>query len=194
MKKFFFFPLWKVEKIEAELSELEQQGWRLDKFSPFHCFHFVKSSIKSTSFFFTYKLIKENGMADMEHFLKSKLNASPVHGTTASLFHSVYVYRIPSRPSLEKGRFYRNIYLQHMVRQKILLGFILPILCALCFTCQLVFSGMPAEAVAAWIFIGLLNLLPLAYCGYQFYGLRKLKKQYKTMLPHISTSYDDFLM
>ena len=84
MKKFFFFPLWKIENLEGKLSKLEQNGWRLDRLSPFNCFHFVEATAKDTSYFFTYKLIKENGMADIEHFLKSKHNANPVRGTPAA--------------------------------------------------------------------------------------------------------------
>ena len=194
MKKFFFFPLWKIENLEGKLSKLEQNGWRLDRLSPFNCFHFVEATAKDTSYFFTYKLIKENGMADIEHFLKSKHNANPVRGTpAASILHSVYVYRIVSCANLEKPRFYRNIYLQHLVFQKILLGIFMPILCSLLLTFQLISGGLPAEDIPQWIFLGFLVLLSLAYCGYQFYGLCHLKQQYKKMLQHISISYDDLL-
>lgn len=192
MKRFFFFPLWKIEKIEKELSELELNGWRLDRLSAFNCFHFVESSPKHTSYFFTYKLIKENGMADIERFLKSKHGANPVQGSpTASILYTVYVYRMVSSEDLEKPRFYRNIYLQHLVSQKILLGISLPILCALLFIFQLVTSGIGTEDMPSWIFVGLINILPLAYCGYQLWGLYRLKLEYKKALQHISVSYDD---
>ena len=193
MKKFFFFPLWKVEKIEKALSNMEQNGWRLDKISFFNCFHFVESSPKKTSYFFTYKLIKENGMADIEHFLKSKLGANPVNGAPAAILHSVYVYRIASDADLEKLWFYRNIYLQHLVGQQILLGLFLPILFILLLIIQLITSGIGTADMPSWVFIGLMNVLPLFYCAYQFVGLRQLKRQYKKMLPYISISYDDFL-
>ena len=192
MKKFFFFPLWRIEKLEEKLSKLEQKGWRLDRLSPFNCFHFVEAAAKDTSYFFTYKLIKENGMADIEHFLKSKHSANPVPGTpAASIHHSVYVYRIVSCVDLEKPRFYRNIYLQHLVCQKILLGMFMPILCSLLLTIQLISGGIPN--IPQWIFLGVVALLSVAYCGYQFYGLCRLKQQYKKMLQHISISYNDLL-
>lgn len=194
MKKFFFFPLWKIEKIEKELSQLELNGWRLDRLSAFNCFHFVESSPKHTSYFFTYKLLKENGMADIEHFLKSKHGANPVQGApTASILHTVYVYRMVSSADLEKPRFYRNIYLQHLVSEKILLGLFLPILCAILLVFQLVTSGIGAERMPSWIFIGLINLLALDYCGYQLWGLCRLKQEYKKALQQISISYDDLL-
>lgn len=194
MKKFFFFPLWKIEKLEEKLSKLEHMGWRLDKLSPFNCFYFVESSAKNTSYFFTYKLIKENGMADIEHCLKSKYSANPVYGTpAASILHSMCIYRIVDCPDLEKLRLYRNIYLQHLVRQKILLGLFLPILCSLLLAFQLISAGIPTEAIPQWIFLGFIALLALVYCGYQFYGLCCLKQQYKNMLQHISISYDDLL-
>lgn len=192
MTKFFFFPLWKIEKVEEELSNLEGNGWRLDRLSPFNCFHFVKSSAKDTSYFFTYNLIKDIGMADIEHFLKAKHSANPVRGTTStSIFHTVNVYRIVSNADLEKPRFYRNIYLQHLVRQQLLLGAFLPILCTMLLIFQLAAYGMPVEDMPKWIFLGMINVLLLAYCGYQVYGLFRLKQQYKEMLPHISISYDD---
>lgn len=194
MKKFFFCPLWKIEKLEEKLSKLEQMGWRLDRLSPFNCFHFVESSAKDTSYFFTYKLIKENGMADIEHCLKSKHSANPVRGTPgASILHSVYVYRIVACADLEKPRFYRNIYLQHLVCQKILLGLFLPILCSLLLGYQLISGGIPSEDISQWIFWGFITLLALTYCGFQFYGLCHLKQQYKKMSQHISISYDDLL-
>lgn len=192
MTKFFFFPLWKIEKVEEELSNLEGNGWRLDRLSPFNCFHFVKSSAKDTSYFFTYNLIKDIGMADIEHFLKAKHSANPVRGTTStSIFHTVNVYRIVSNADLEKPRFYRNIYLQHLVRQQLLLGAFLPILCTMLLIFQLAAYGMPVEDMPKWIFLGMINVLLLAYCGYQVYGLFRLKQQYKEMLPHTSISYDD---
>ena len=193
MKKFFFFPLWKVEKIEKALSNMEQNGWRLDRISFFNCFHFVESPPKKTSYFFAYKLIKENGMADIEHFLKSKLGANPVNGAPVAILHSVYVYRIASDADLEKLWFYRNIYLQHLVGQQILLGLFLPILSILLLIIQLITSGIGTADIPTWIFIGLMNVLPLFYCAYQFVGLRQLKRQYKKMLPYISISYDDYL-
>lgn len=194
MKKFFYCPLWKIEKLEENLSNLEQMGWRLDRVSPINCFHFVKSSAKDSSYFFTYKLIRENGMADIEHYLKSKHRANPVHGTpVASILHSVYVYRIVSCGDLEKPRFYRNIYLQHLIRQKIVLGLFFPILCALMLTIQILIGGVPAEEIPQWVFFGFITLLSLAYCSYQLYGLYNLRQQYKKMLPHISISYDDLL-
>ena len=192
MTKFFFFPLWKIEKVEEKLSNLERNGWRLDRLSPFNCFHFVKASAKDASYFFTYNLIKDIGMADIEHYLKSKHNANPVRGTTStSIFHAVNVYRIVSNADLEKPQFYRNIYLQHLVRQQLLLGAFIPVLCTMLLIFQLVAYGMPAEDIPKWIFLGVINVLLLAYCGYQAYGLFRLKQQYKEMLPHISISYDD---
>ena len=195
MKKFFFYPLWKIEQLEKKLSIFEQTGWRLDKLSPINCFHFVESSAKDTSYFFTYKLIKENGMADIEHCLKTKHKANPVHGTlAASILHSVYVYRIVSCEDLEKLRFYRNIYLQHLIRQKILLGFILPIAYSLCLTIQMISGGVHIEDIPQWAFFGFITLLSFAYCGYLLHGLYCLKQQYKKMLQLISISYDDLFL
>lgn len=192
MKKFFFYPLWKIEKLEEELSHLEQSGWRLDKISPINCFHFIQSAAKDASYFFLYKLIKENGMADIEHYLKSRLSANPVRGTpAASILHSVYVYRIVSCEDLEKPRFYRNIYLQHLVCQKILFGLFFPVLCSLMLILQIISGGVSNADIPQWIFFGFIALLSLTYCGYQFYGLYHLKHQYKKMLKHISISYDD---
>ena len=192
MKKFFFYPLWKIERLEGKLSSLEQMGWRLDRVSPINCFHFVESTAKDTSYFFTYKLIKENGMADIEHFIKSKHNANPVCGRLdVSILHSVHVYRIASCADLEKSRFYRNIYLQHLVRQKILFGLFFPILCSLILTLQIIGGGVPVEDIPQWILFGFITLLLLSYCGYQFYGLHRLKQQYKKMSQSMTISYED---
>ena len=193
MKKFFFVPLFKVEKIENELSCLEEKGWRLDRISFFNCFHFVESSPKKASYFFTYKLIKENGMADVEHYLKSKLGANPVNGELDVFFHTTYVYRMVADPDLEKPRLYRNLYFQHLVSQQILFGLIMPIISVCCFLMQLITTGWESVDTRSWVIIGLMNVIPLCYCVYEFWNLCRLKKQYKKMLPHISFPYDDFL-
>ena len=46
MTKRFFTPAWKCEKLESELSRLEQEGWRLDKISGFRKFEFIKATPK----------------------------------------------------------------------------------------------------------------------------------------------------
>ena len=193
MKKFFFFPLWNVEKIENELTQLEQNGWRLDRISFFHCFHFVEASPKKTSYFFTYKLIKENGMADVEHYLKSKLGANPVKGELDAIWQTAYVYRMESGPDLEKPRFYRNIYLQHLVGQQILFGMLIPFISVLCLMGKFIFSGIGPADAPELLSIGVMNVIPLCYSVYQFLGLSKIKKEYKKMLPDRNISFDDFL-
>ena len=54
MVKRFFAPIWKCDEIEAELSRLEKEGWRLDKISGFRKFEFTKATPKDKAYFFTF--------------------------------------------------------------------------------------------------------------------------------------------
>ena len=191
MKKFFFFPVWKAEKIEQKLSCLEQEGWRLTKGAAPFLFCFTQSKPKETQYFLTYSDTKELGMWNIEHYLKSKLNADELKNFSFGLMTTVNVYRITQSTNLEKPRFYRNIYLQHYVLMRILLFLVLPVITALCGILQKTLGAFSTQQVAEWAFLVILSIVSLFVCGWYVYGFLFLKQQYKQMREHISIVYED---
>ena len=191
MKRLFFFPVWKVEKIEQEFSRLEQEGWRLTKCATPFLFCFTLSNQKKTQYFFTYSEVKGRKMQEIEHFLKSKLNADEINNSSLGFFSITNVYRMTQPADLEKLRFYRNVYLQHFVSVRIMASLGLPVITVACGILQQIQGGFSAQQLTEWTFLLILSSLSLLLCGWYIYGLCQLKRQYKQIRKHISISYED---
>ena len=67
MKKFVFFPLWRIEDVEKYLESMEQKGYRLEKIKHSYWFYFKESTSKkaSSSILLTGK---EMGPTRQRHF------------------------------------------------------------------------------------------------------------------------------
>lgn len=122
MVKRFFSPIWKCEKIESKLEQLENDGWRLNKISGLRKFQFVKSSPQTTRYFFTCSFVKESGMIQTEQLLKRQYKATKISGNFIEGLKTTSVYRITREADLLQRKVYRNIYLRHLVLQYILIG------------------------------------------------------------------------
>lgn len=118
----FFSPIWKCEEIESKLEQLEKDGWRLDKISGFRKFQFIRSQNKEVKYFFTCSFVKEHGMIQTEQALKSQFKATEIRGGFIELLKTTSVYRITKTEDLLQRKFYRNIYLRHLVMQYVLIG------------------------------------------------------------------------
>ena len=126
MKKRFLYPIWKFDEMEKELALLEKSGWRLDKIKGLRCFEFVKSTPKTTTYFFTYYLAREKlTMHLIEDTLKQDFNANQIKGSLAVGFGGVYVFRLTKPVGLTEQKVFRNIVLQHLVFKKVVYGLLL---------------------------------------------------------------------
>ncbi len=192
MKKFFWFPLWKVEKAEAWLSEMEREGWRLVKVGAFHRFHFKKSVSKEKSYFFTWSMIKGRGMWDTENYLKGKCNADAIPSSGwCSLLYMEEVFRMTHMEEPEKLYFYRALYLRHLLWQRILMYMLVPVFTALCLLMEIICYGFPYEELHRWLGIGLLSVPCLVLAGWNVYGLQVVKRRYHELLGKISLHGND---
>lgn len=88
MRKFIFFPLWKIEDIEKYLESMEQNGYRLEKIKFSYWFCFTKSTSKQMCYFLSYKSFRGSGMGHYDYALLSKHGANPVESKWC--FYTMY--------------------------------------------------------------------------------------------------------
>ncbi|MBQ8860622.1 MAG: DUF2812 domain-containing protein [Ruminococcus sp.] len=174
MKKRYFYPIWKLDELDNELSKMEQNGFRLDKVSHFRTFHFVKSKPRDVQYFTTYTFVRERGMATTEQSLKEK----GANRISASLdgWGLANIFRITNSINLKEKLEWRNIYLQHVVYQKFLIPLCFCIFSLTCTFLQMYLHGL--NPIIDIISI-LITTVSAIFTIYNLYGLIFLKKQYK---------------
>ncbi|MBE6666580.1 MAG: DUF2812 domain-containing protein [Ruminococcaceae bacterium] len=170
MTKRFFAPVWKCDEIEAELSRLEKEGWRLDKISGFRKFEFTRATPKDATYFFTY-WEKGSNMYDYEASLRREYKALPIKGFFIAGGPQTHIHRIPQDVDLAPYKRSRNFFLRYLVLQYIWVGLIFFSLSAL----LLIISDTVAEV----IFSAFLAFIWASMFFPNFYGWIYLRKQYK---------------
>ena len=168
MTKRFFAPIWKCDKIESELSRLEQEGWRLDKISGLRKFEFAKATPKSATYFFTYRTRNRN-MYDYEACLKREYSALPVKGIFIESDRT-RIYRITKNVDLHQYKASRNFFLRYLVLQYVWLALFL-------FTIAIV-GFMLSNTVADFIASSLIAIIGTILFFPNFFGWIYLRKQY----------------
>lgn len=174
--KHFFSPIWKCDKIEAELEKLEKDGWRLNKISGFRKFQFVKSPPKETKYFFTFSLARDSGpgMIDTTYLLKQQHQATKIDGNFIEGLKTTSIYRITKDADLTQQKIYRNIFLRHLVMQNIWLPLFFVVLSVVCIALDnKSFWNMENICFFAVGFIGIAVII------YNLIVLIYLRKQYK---------------
>lgn len=114
MKKIIYYPLWKIEKLEKKLNDLEVAGWRLKSVQYSLVFNFEKSKSKCANYIITYNLAKDNtpSMFEYERILLSKYSANKIFskGTGYNFFRITGEKR-----EFESLKNYRNNYIKHVL-------------------------------------------------------------------------------
>lgn len=78
MKKFVFFPLWKIENVEKYIETMEQKGYRLEKIKHSYYFYFKESIPKQMAYFISYKSFRGKSMGYCDYALLSEHNANSI--------------------------------------------------------------------------------------------------------------------
>ena len=177
MTKRFFSPIWKCEEIEFKLEQLEKDGWRLEKISGFRKFRFIQSQKKTVKYFFTCSFVKESGMILTEQALKSEFKATEINGNFIELLKTTSVYRITKTEDLLQRKFYRNIYLRHLVLQYILISLLFTTIAAVGITLSCVVNKNPLFDICH-LFLAIVGFLSLIVMLRYLFGLFYLRKQY----------------
>lgn len=183
IKKFMFFPLWKVDELENELNKLECQGWRLVKIK-FMLFYFVKSNSKDTAYIVTYNMhndFKPN-MYEYEHMLLSEYYADKI--SSGNISYSIF--RITGKNRDFKDLIeYRNKYFQHILFQYIIGLFVLLLFFLALIIVPIVFHGITILCdIIFTLFCEIILLLLTIYCIYGYIKQRKKAKDYGTQKEH----------
>ena len=173
----FFSPIWKCEEIESKLEQLEKDGWRLDKISGFRKFRFIRSQNKEVKYFFTCSFVKESGMTITEQALKSQLKATEIGGSFIELLKTTSVYRITKTEDLLQRKFYRNIYLRHLVMQYVLIGLLFTAIAVAGITLSCVVNKHPLLDIRH-LFLVIVGFVGLTIALRHLFGWFHLREQY----------------
>ena len=177
MTMHFFSSMWKCEEMESKLEQLEKDGWRLDKISGFRKFRFIRSQNKTVKYFFTCSFVKESGMIQTEQALNSQLKATEINGSFIEFLKTTSVYRITGTEDLLQRKFYRNIYLRHLVLQYILIGFLFTTIAVAGIVLSCVVNKNPLLDIRH-LFLAIVGFFALIVSLRHLFGLFYLRRQY----------------
>lgn len=175
MKKRYYYPIWRLDDLDNELAKMEQIGFRLEKVSHVHTFHFVQSKPKNVQYFTTYTFIREQGMATIEQSLKEKgANYIPAKLDNLGV---VEIYRTTDDTiNLKEKIKYRNVYLQHVLFQKFIIPLCFFIFSLICTVFQIHFHSFNPISD---IILLLITAISAIFTIYNLYGFIYLKHKYK---------------
>lgn len=81
IKKFIFFPIWKIDELENYLKEMEKQGYRLDYIKYSYWFYFKESNPKEMNYFLSYKSFRGQNMDHCDYAIESEHNGHIINHT-----------------------------------------------------------------------------------------------------------------
>lgn len=184
MKKFMFFPLWKINKLENKLNEMEKQGYRLDYIKYAYWFYFKESKSKNSDYIITYTMPKDNhsGMYEYGYELLSEYSANEIKST-----QTIYnVYRITGENRdfkdliAYRDKYFQRVYFQYMIISLFfLLISIVPMILSLIFDGAIITDDVNSFALDEFVFLMIMGVVSLLFAIYYFYGYIQQKKKVK---------------
>lgn len=171
MKKFKYYPLWKINDLEKFLSKSELEGWRLSYIKYSCIFYFVKCKSKNSDYVVTYNMANDNtaGMYKYEQELMEDYCADKI----ASKATGYSVFRITGQNRDFKDlKQYRNKYLKHVMFQYMLISLIF-LITGLMLMIASIHHSLPVYGQVA---AGSYLFLTLALFIYKIYGYVKQSK------------------
>ncbi len=182
MKKRYLYPIWKLDIIEEQLRKMEQNGYRLDKVTPFRTFHFVSSKPKDVQYFSVCSIIREFASTYSTEQSLLENGATKIKGSLFGFTCSTDIYRITKSTEMKEKHEYRNIYLQRVVLQRFIISIIIALLTLLCTVLQCISLGIEGLLENAFSFVLVCSIFTISflYALHNLYGFIFLRKQYKT--------------
>lgn len=171
MRKFKYYPLWKINALEDFLSKSEFEGWRLSCIKYSCIFHFVKCKSKNSDYVVTYNMAKDNtaGMYQYEQELMKDYCADKI----AAKATGYSVFRITGQNRDFKDlKQYRNKYFKHVTFQYMLISLIF-LITGLMLMIASIHHSLPVYGQVA---AGSYLFLTLALFIYRIYGYVKQSK------------------
>ena len=119
MKRFCFCPLWKIERTEQWLKQMEAEGNRLEKVTFMGMlYHFKSAKPRLADYIFVYTSLKEKDMSLVADGLKSTHSANEI-STNASILS---LYRVTNPCDLTFEKETRFIYFRTRLLAMLLLS------------------------------------------------------------------------
>lgn len=168
MKKFIFFPLWKIDELENKLKEMEKQGYRLDYIKYSYWFYFKEAIPKEMNYFLSYKSIRGQSMEHCDYAIESEHNGHIINHT-----YSYYrLYRSTDKNiNLKLLYGVRQDYILHKILENI---FSTSILFLIFFICIFL-----TETLQEKIIMAIAIIICLMIMMYYLYGYIKQKQKVK---------------
>ena len=115
---------------------------------------------------------------DTEYLLKKEHQAAKIDGNFIEGLKITYIYRITKDVNLKEQKSLRNLYLQHLVLQYILISLSFVVLSA----GGVIFSFKPSLHIATLLCFTSVGIIGLSILIYNLIGLMYLRKQHKAYL------------
>lgn len=170
MKKYIFFTLWNIEKLERMLHEYEQNGLRLESVSFNYQFRFEKFAEKEMQYFLSYKSFRGASMGNCDNALLSKHKANPVKSKMC--YYSLYRTK-ETKENLKLLCDVRADYIKRILFEKLLTSAILAVLFAVFVFVSLYFGS---NSGGLWFLILTVGICLLVFVYYLFGYLKQRSK------------------
>ena len=112
-----------------------------------------------------------------EQALKSQLKATEIGGSFIELLKTTSVYRITKTEDLLQRKFYRNIYLRHLVMQYVLIGLLFTAIAVAGITLSCVVNKNPLLDIGH-LFLAIVGFVGLTIALRHLFGWFHLREQY----------------
>ena len=112
-----------------------------------------------------------------EQALKSQLKATEIGGSFIELLKTTSVYRITKTEDLLQRKFYRNIYLRHLVMQYVLIGLLFTVIAVAGITLSCVVNKNSLLDIRH-LFLAIVGFVGLTIALRHLFGWFHLRKQY----------------
>ena len=172
MKKFIFFPLWKIEKIEKYLKDMELHGYRLDCIKYSYIFYFKESTPKEMCYFLSYKSFIGTSMGSWDYAMVTNHRANQIRSKMC--FFKMYRTKKKSEKILLLYET-RLDYIKAILLEKALMELSLFIIFSILFTISTITQPENSDS---WI-IGIFVMICLCFTAYHFLGFFKQKNKCK---------------
>ena len=172
MKKFVFFPLWRIEDVEKHLESMEQKGYRLEKIKHSYWFYFKESTSKQMCYFLSYKSFRGSSMGNCDYALLSKHSANPIKSKWC--FYTMYRTK-EYEENLSLLYEVRLDYIKTKLLEKALTSLFLTILFVIIILAAIITKSSYKEIYLFSLIIGMCVYLTVYY----FYGYFKQKNKCK---------------
>lgn len=184
MNKRFIFPIWKAEKIEKELSEIENDGYRLESVSKFGNFHFKPCAPRKSDYVFTLFYGKgEISMISTEQFLKENGGNEIKYKNSFLNLTNKSVFRVTKDIDLTEIRNNRDIQLSGVLIRNALLSAFMFILFFAPIVLSFIFQGIKAPINGYNLFmlyiLSFCCVIALFFLIYNVLGYAYLKRKFK---------------